>query len=109
LDYRFRIGQSSTTYDVALLVISVALILGGIIEHLKAPTIVGGTSFLTVMSVIVFSYVDWEQKTLSISMIVLALILFVSSWIIYSFYKRNQLASIGKHGKHVIEEFGKWR
>jgi hypothetical protein len=92
-----------------LLVISLSLILGGIIEHLKAPTIIGGTSFLIGMSVIVFSYVDWEQKTLSISMIVLALVLFVSSWIIYSFYKRNQLGAMGRQGKQVIEEFGKWR
>jgi hypothetical protein len=42
-------------------------------------------------------------------MIVLALVIFTSSWIIYWFYKRNQLGNLGRQGKQVLQEFGKWK
>src|SRR6185503_6825696 len=94
LQYRFITHEPSTLHDIGLLVISLALILGGIMLQLKAPTIVGGTGFLIGMSVIVFGFVEWEQKWLSISMIVLALAIFGSSWIIYFFHKRNKLGQL---------------
>lgn len=109
LNYRFIAHEPSTAHDIGLMVVSVAMILGGIIFQIKAPTIAGGATFLLGLAVIVFSFVEWEQKWLSISMIVLALVVFFSSWIIYSFYRRNQLGRLSEQGRQVMEEFGKWK
>jgi len=79
LRYRFIVHESSIWHDIGLLLFSLILILGGIVLQLKAPTIVGGASFIIGLSAIVFGFVEWEQKWLSISMIMLALVIFISS------------------------------
>ncbi|MEW6731783.1 MAG: hypothetical protein AB1489_10685 [Acidobacteriota bacterium] len=109
LEYRFLTLDPSTTHDIALLIVALALILGGILMQLKAPTAIGGASFIIQMAVIVFSFVEREQKWLSISMIILGLVVFATCWIIYLFYKRNQLGQLSERGKQVVEELGKWK
>lgn len=105
MEYRFILHQSSTSYDIGLLVVSLALALGGLVFQTNAPAICGGTSFLLGMTIIVFSFVEWEQKWLSVSMIILALSLFGSSWLVYYGHKRSRLAEI--HPKN--SKLGNWK
>lgn len=109
LQYRFVLQQSGTQYDIGTIFIAILLIIGGIVLQFKSPTIIGGAGFLIELSVIVFSFVEWEQKWLSISMIVLAIVVFVSTWLFYVFSKRNQLHKLNNRGRHILEEFGKWK
>jgi hypothetical protein len=109
LQFRFIDREPSTQHDISLLIISLVLIFGGIMLQLKAPTISGGAGFLIGMTVIVFGFVEWEQKWLSISMILLAVAIFGSSWIIYYFHKRNKLGQLSEQSRQVMEEFGKWK
>ncbi len=93
MNYRFIAEQSALEYDFMLLLCSLVLILGGILLQMKTPVFIGGASFLTTIAIIVFSVVQWEQQWLSIVMILLAVIVFVSAWAIHYRYKHHQAQS----------------
>lgn len=90
MGYRFITRQPALEYDFTLLLCSLALILGGILLQIKTPVMIGGASFLTAIAIIVFSVVQWEQQWLSVVMILLAIIVFVSAWAIHYRYKHHQ-------------------
>ncbi|MBL8152340.1 MAG: hypothetical protein JNN15_20640 [Blastocatellia bacterium] len=110
LQYRFIDAQPSSQHDLFTIIVSLVLIFVGIAKQFKAPTIVGSSCFLIEIASIIFSFVEWEQKWLSISMITIAVVIFSSSWAIYFFHKKNRLAEeLKRQSRNVIEEFGKWR
>lgn len=88
--YRFIVGESSTSYDFLLILLTLVLMIGGILTRTKSVTTIGQAGFIIELAIIVFSAVKWEQQGLSVLMILLAVAVFISAWTIHYYYKRNK-------------------
>lgn len=90
MHYRFVIASSSSGYDFLLIIVSLALMLGGTLLQAKSVSKIGQAGFVSALAIIVFSSVNWEQQGLSVLMILLAIGVSVGAWVIHNRYKNLQ-------------------
>lgn len=105
LSFRFIDRSPSSVHEIGLIVLSLALMFMGFMFQLKAPTVFGATSLAICLFSIVFGFVGWEQRWLSIVLIALGASIFITAWLIYYFSNKKRV----DEGKHLMEEFGKWK
>ncbi len=104
-------GVPALSRDLALLCASLALIIFGALNRLRAPVTVGAAALFAELSVLTLTSVDWAQVPLKIYLVTTgALIVFVC-WCLE--FRREQLLLVRKriHESRTIarERFGEWR
>lgn len=106
LSFRFIDRHPSSVHEIGVVVLALLLITTGFMFQLKAPTIFGAASLVICLFSIVFGFVGWEQRWLSITLIVLGVSIFITAWLIYYFSKGKEHV---EERKQLLEEFGKWK
>lgn len=111
LEFRVLLDSAAPWRDVAVLAVSLALILYGVMGRMRAPVIVGSVSLVAELTVLTLTSVDWLQVPLKYYLITVgALLLLIFGTLEY---RREQFLLLRKRfherRERVREQFGEWR